>query len=257
MGRFVALTTRTLLTAAVVVYSGCNSTEERTPHAPAGGMQKTGVVADDSVTVDDVRNILQPREVEVEILDAQPPQDIAKIQKVVQEAITANQKWFVQYWNSDRPVGQPMPYHTNFGVTETEFKQYMDFWKNRKLVPTGNGRLKFAPQGDSRIVIENVEGLSELNGIVIDLEHDRVSTPWGTALAESGPVHISKSPIGASQAYLWRMEKDNTPTSFGTLVWFEVGRLSQTPHNYIDFRVCTVPGGTKDVDTEVTIRFPK
>jgi hypothetical protein len=251
--RFAVPTTGVVLAATMVLYFGCSSTEEPTLPPPAAKAEKAGPITAGSVTLDDVRSILKPREVEVEILDAQPPEDIARIQKTVQESVTANQKWFAEYVLK----GKSLTYHPNFGVTEAEFNRYMDFWRDKRLVPVRKGRLKFTAQSDSKTLIENVDGLSKLNGIVVDFERNQVSTTWGTASADT-PIHTTeKSATGSSDQYSWRMEKGGTESSFGTMVWFNVGRLSQTPHNIINFRACTVPGGTKDVDTVIQIRFPK
>ncbi len=198
-----------------------------------------------SITLDDIRQILRPREVDFEVLGPKLPEDIARINKRLLQAWHDNSEWFKSYLKTHAVRGAALPYDARFGITEDEYRQLQDYSKKMKYVPLAKGRLKFEAQSESKILIENIEGLPEFHGVSIDLARDEATTPWGRLPVDTKPVHTSDSAIGGWDSHSWRLEPRNADSGAAAMMWLDIGRHRTTPHDVINFRALVVVGGVK------------
>ena len=85
----------------------------------------------------DLKLLLPAGTVKADIMDG-VRQDHRQIElsKKLQSAVKQNYSWFVEYMKSI-PLGQPMPYHVNLGVTEVEYTELLGFIENIEFVSTG------------------------------------------------------------------------------------------------------------------------
>src|SRR5436305_1251070 len=90
----------------------------------------------------DIKSILAPREVEVQLLSFRTPDEIAKIHEKITSAMTAKRQWVLDYVKTVKPGGF-LPYHENFGVSRDEYEKYRDFMTHIKFEPYATGRLRF------------------------------------------------------------------------------------------------------------------
>lgn len=209
------------------------------------------------ISLTDIRSILSPREVDVEILGIKSPEDITRIQTTFDKSMRENGQWFLAYVKSEARTGEALPYHPNFGITEDEYKRLGEFLKSFKLVPVAKGRLKFTAHSDLKTLIENVDGLREFDGIVIDFEHNQVTTHWGTASSDK-PVHTDEqSALGRWDGSCWRLNAGTIESGSMTILEFDIGRQAATALNLMHLRAAVVDKGKKTVNVETIIRFPE
>jgi hypothetical protein len=202
-----------------------------------------------------VQQVLAPREVDVEVLGPNISPELEAIQTKMDKAVHEHGHWLQEYVKSTAREGDPLPYHPNFGITDEEYHRYFDSLKDIKLVPAGKGRLRFTALSNSKMRIESVNGLPELNGVVVDTELDQVITPWGTALVDK-PVHTTgKSWLGRWDAHNWKLYAGSPESGSFTILEMGVGRQTDSALNIIHFRATVAENGIKKVQAETVIRF--
>jgi hypothetical protein len=209
------------------------------------------------ISLADVREILKPREVDVEVMGFKTPADMARISAALDKSSRENSQWLLQYIKTHARQGQPLPYHPNFGITEDDYRRFGEYLNAVKLVPAAKARLRFTAQSDSKALIQNVEGLPAFDGIVIDYENNQVKTPWGTGDADEPEYADEGSALGRWDGYFWQLEEGKAESGKLTKITFAVGRQLSEPYNIMHYRAVAVTAGVKAVDIETVIRFPQ
>jgi len=203
----------------------------------------------------DVREILKPREIDVEVLGTDISPEIQAILKKWEIAVQRNAEWFLQYVKDNSGKLQRLPYHSKMGITEQEHQLVNEYLENIKFVPVAKGRLKFTSVSESQSRIENIEGLPGFDGILIDTAKNQAVTPWGTAVA-AGVVHATKSWLGDWDGRTWKYKSLKAETGSITIIEIDIGKQMDTGLNVIHVRASVAENGTKKADVDSVIRFP-
>ena len=218
--------------------------------------EKRSTNLSNEVSLTDLRKILAPRETEVAILSPRVPEDIARIQMAMMEATKKSPEWFMAYVKSEAETGKPLPYHPNFGITKDEYQHYLDGADKIKLEPVGKGRIKFFDMPEDRVRIEAIDGLKELDQVVIDCKRREVVTRWGT-IPLNDTVHADeRSPVGRWDGLAGRVSTGTVESGTASLLRFDLGRLRDSPSNFLCLSVRVAENGVKTTSIETAIRFP-
>jgi hypothetical protein len=230
------------------------ATPNRPTAAPAAAGDSRREIA--ISTVEDLRQLLTPREVDVEIMGIKISEEVRRIQATFEAAMKSNAQWFMNYVKTTARPGEPLAYHPNFGVTKEEYDRYLNHMANIQYEPAGSGRLRFTAQPDGTTLMENVSGLDGFHGMVIDTKNARVETPWGT-VPLNDPVHSpSGSALGKWDGFGGSMNSGTPQSGSFSMLKFDLGRLADAPLNIMRARVSIVENGVKTKNFESVIRFP-
>lgn len=208
------------------------------------------------VSIEEVVQILAPKVVDVELLGATtfPPEIDAIILKF-RVGITENKEWFLQ---ATKTANGPIPYDKRMGISEGEHRRMCDFLKSEiRVGPIGRGRIRFKrSKNEGQILIFNVEGVPQLDGIVVDVPNQELSTRWGKT-HEFEHVHASKEQraTGPWNAFGWRLEEGSVDEGNYRIVQFSVGRHLDSGKSLISIRaIASGPDGELE-KAEAFVRF--
>jgi hypothetical protein len=133
-----------------------------------------------SAPADELAALIPDGAVTAEVLTPDYSQRMQEISRRLLNAAQADPVWF-QNWIAQHPRGS-MPWHPNLGVTKPEFDLYMREGRAAKFTVRTRVRLSFEREhrGTRRWVLHGWGLLTPLEGLVIDLDHDKVISPrWG------------------------------------------------------------------------------
>lgn len=92
----------------------------------------------------------------------------AELQLKFQEGIRENYEWFADYLKT-ASEGEPLPYHTNFGLTEHEYKELQGLMNDIELISTGKYEIEIIKKGSAiTFKAEDKLGLLELVEVNLD-----------------------------------------------------------------------------------------
>jgi hypothetical protein len=237
------------ITIAITIHSRamCVASEDRKDAAVEGLSQIN--------SVRDLQQIFAPREVDVEILGMDPPEEFSRLQSAFTESIEKNQRWFLEYAKANA-AGGPLPYHENFGITKAEYERFLKLMIELKLVPIAKGRLRFSRKSDDQILIEGVDGLHEFNETVIDFKQEHVATRWGTVPLDR-PTHAGEgSALGRWDGFSGDLTTGVPEDGTASRVSIKIGRQVATSLSVFCLSVRVVENGEKTVNVESMVRFP-
>ena len=179
------------------------------------------------------------------IMELSSSKEIAAINEKLEQAVSKNQEWFKQYIGQTE-AGKPLPYHANFGISEAEYAQFLNF-KDAKLQEVGTLKLQFQLDKNQNIVIKT-EPASAINGLIIG--KNSVTTPLGVT-NKFTPIdnRNEKSLTGAWTGVQWSlndfdedsMKQKSLNQIQGKEVKMAVGKLDKTGEGILYYDV-------KDID---------
>ncbi|MDA7027527.1 hypothetical protein PJ311_13125 [Bacillus sp. CLL-7-23] len=113
---------------------------------------------------------------------------INAITKKMQKSIADKREWFETYVSKAKK-GEPLPYHSNFGITKEEYGILLDMQNHMKLIKTRETPITIKEKGDQLIL--TAEKTKTLKTITFDLKNNTVKTDFGT-LKYDGKIKPSK-----------------------------------------------------------------
>jgi hypothetical protein len=158
---------------------------------------------------------------------AAPPQFFELSQKL-QDAMRKDPQWFMSY-RASVPPGEPLPYHPKLGMTEAEYHEYSLLMSQLAMQRSGKAVLD-VQQRDSLFSISTADSaIAGLNGIVIDLGHDQVTTPFGvthqrTEIDNEGV----DAPTGPWRGVQWGLQRRDIASGESVSVKFAIGKLEES-----------------------------
>lgn len=165
-----------------------------------------------------------------------------ELTKKMQQSIANHQEWFKTYIQARQP-GQPLPYHSNLGITKQEYQKYLSIAQNIGLHQIGTIELKFEQRKDGAIEI-HAPKTSPINGIVIN--NEAALTPFGKAMTITVINNQdNNAPTGPWQGLQWKLlefnEKEanqkNLDSLKGKEVKFAAGKLMRSDDGIIYYSV--------------------
>lgn len=175
---------------------------------------------------------------------AAPPRAQALMARL-QAAMRQNSQWWLEYTKQHARPGEPLPYHVNFGITEPEYQEMLTLLNQLQLAEVGSAELTVRAAGQHRFVLDGGTALPDLTGIVVDLEKNRVETPFGHT-STSNPIQASEEQraTGPWNGVSWKHEALTGDGTSGTLINFNLGRLQESGRGILYYDAKRVANGT-------------
>ena len=150
-------------------------------------------------------------------------------------AVATNQDWWMDYVKK-YAGGGPLPYHTNLGISEKEYKEYLEESdKSRHLNKTTDAYLIFKRHGEV-LSLDIADTNSPVEALRLNLSTGDLFAAVGRvgkpAWCSSGDT---TQPIGAYEGYSWRYEKGDVEKGNFRIVSLWIYRLK--PSGKIFWRI--------------------
>ncbi len=223
--------------------------------------------ADIRVSNEEVRRLLP---VDGGIVDVMTIGSSARCQGLtlrLQQGISQHPDWWLTYVK-DAESGQSLAYHSNFGVTEKEYEEFLGCAKTgMQLVKTGEARVFVKQERPERYVLDAGDQLPMLSGLVLDLNNQIVETPFGVCRQVSRIEASSAQTVtGPWSGYQWKLEQagenleqveslDQLMELDVTLAQFALGRFQGTNRGVLYYKVQQLRNGMKE-GFDLILTFP-
>jgi hypothetical protein len=171
----------------------------------------------------------------VELLEMRFNERAEELAGKFMSAVATNQDWWLAYVKA-HAGGGPLPYHTNLGISEKEYKEYLEESdKSRRLNKISDAYVIFKRQ-DEVLTLDAGDTNSPAETLRLNLSTGelfasvgRVGTPvWRSS-------EDTTQPIGAYEGYEWRYEKSDLERGDVRLVSLWIYRLK--PSGKIFWRI--------------------
>ena len=144
-----------------------------------------------------IGGVLPLGEVQAHVLESKMSAEMNSIILRFRASLSVNAEWFLEYARGfpdadpSDPLASALPYHENFGVREEEYEQLLEaIAQGMRSLEEGEPVTLQVSSFEERARILGEGPAAGLNGIIFDLEADRIETPWGT-LAKPWPKSIA------------------------------------------------------------------
>lgn len=167
------------------------------------------------------------------------------IAEKIKKGVTEHQEWFKEYVKTLKP-GEAMPYHANLGVTEAEYKTFLDSVKQMNMTQIGTVDLEFISKTNGSVQVKTTPE-SSINGLVV--EKSAVTTPYGSANKYTTINNTqANSPTGPWTGVQWSLTEIDQKLMKGKSVKLAVGKLEKTGEGILYYDV-------KDIDPNKKVQF--
>ncbi|MFJ1268024.1 hypothetical protein ACD661_05605 [Legionella lytica] len=182
------------------------------------------------------------KQIKAKVMELAASAETNKIVQKLQKGIAEHQEWFQSYIK-DRKPGEILPYHSNMGITENEYKIFQDNINHMGIKQTGTVDVSFQQEKDGSFKIKT-EQKSPINGLIIGQK--TVITPFGNATKYSIINNSNKdAPTGPWKGVQWsftdfdeqQMETKSFSEMKGKDVKLAVGKLSNTGEGILYYNV--------------------
>ncbi|GLO63458.1 hypothetical protein MACH09_39660 [Vibrio sp. MACH09] len=175
--------------------------------------------------------------VNADIMTLGAPPEIQEIGVRIQQSLQKNSDWANEFMSNLKP-GRPMPYHPNLGVSESEYKKFVDGVKTTQLIKVGETKLNFSIKDDT-VVLAGLFGPSNSDLVVYNVKQDTVVV-MDLPLIERSQINQTKkdSATGRWKGEQWKIESFVSNTNL-TFVKFAIGKFIDRPESviYVDIKI--------------------
>jgi hypothetical protein len=153
----------------------------------------------------------------------------------VQAALQSQPEWAKDFLANALP-GQPLPYHTNFRVTEDQYKSLLLAATTPTLIEVGKVTLSVTRQTTGDLLLVTEPPVSRIHGITLSQGAKVVATPLAP-LATVSPIdnQNAKGPTGRWTGTQWSTESNTSGRKLA--VKFALGKRSDYGDNIIYYDV--------------------
>ncbi len=213
----------------------------------------------------DIESLLHDGEHLADLMDGiRQNQRQADLTAKMQEGISKNYKWFMEYLKSV-PEGEPMPYHSKLGMTKAEYDELMVFMDNIEIVSTGKEIIKTYLTNDT-LYFRSAGKLSDFDSLKIDLKNNVVIFgQYKMNFVDTITVNDEKNGLRSKwKGYTWKYEEpdDFDLTDLEDLdnlrmkqYKFTLGRLEKNGKIYMSLKGREIEDGAKTVEFELPVVF--
>lgn len=181
------------------------------------------------------------------------PEEAERISARMAEAVRAHREWVEAYAKKHGGVN-PLPYDPHFGVTETEYRRFIELTKQSALKKVGTVALKVSKLSDGvRFTTEG--GANPLHGVEIHPAADFVATPYG-ALTTYSEIHASDplSPTGRWVGSQWK--KEVREGAGGERILLAIGKRMKEQDGVLYYNVTRVLPGQPQENYSLFVTYP-
>lgn len=178
----------------------------------SGAAKTNGLVPQDRLVATVMEFTTSPRHAEI----------ISRMKAAMQQ----DPDWAMGYIRTHSESGQPLPYNSKFGVSESEYQEILSSVSQVKYQAISEAELCFAPTKYGTFVIDGGRDLPELTGIEVDLTNDRIITQYGVLDEKDFIDAPDTTALGAWQGIQWKKVQLTRASCLSTD--FTIGRLRQS-----------------------------
>ncbi|HEX7807656.1 MAG TPA: hypothetical protein VF608_02995 [Thermoanaerobaculia bacterium] len=173
------------------------------------------------VKVDVMRTVTAPRAAEL----------TAKLQAAVQ---ADGEQWREEAQSAK--ADERLSWNERLGLTREENEELQRSAAEVTLVKMAEAEVEFVRTADGRLVLQPDSSLPELAGVVIDLNHDAIDTPFGRTTERADIVASAWSGVQ------WKLEVEGDELSAGTSVKLAIGRTEDDGRVILNYDAKQVDG---------------
>ena len=158
----------------------------------------------------DVNNLLPKGEITVDAMNGvKHDARLKELHSKYRRGAREHYDWYVEYIKRYE-VGQPIPYHENFGMTPEEFQERQERMENTRYYSTGTYHLQVL-KSDGIIQFKADKKLKVFNNVSFNLKNNTVNVgDYVLQFAESIDVpHANNVFRSKWKGYLWKYESPN------------------------------------------------
>ncbi|HEX7828332.1 MAG TPA: hypothetical protein VF787_01690 [Thermoanaerobaculia bacterium] len=173
------------------------------------------------VKVDVMKTVTAPRAAEL----------TAKLQAAVQ---ADGEQWREEAQSAK--ADERLSWNERLGLTREENEELQRSAAEVTLVKMAEAEVEFVRTADGRLVLQPDSSLPELAGVVIDLNHDAIDTPFGRTTERADIVASAWSGVQ------WKLEVEGDELSAGTSVKLAIGRTEDDGRVILNYDAKQVDG---------------
>jgi hypothetical protein len=206
--------------------------------------------ADETVDQLGIDKLLPTGRIAVDVMEIRFPDRSMALAEQMQAAVRKDREWFMDYvmTHAKSAPGKPLPYDQRLGLTPEEYAELLMLGDQKFLVKNGTAELAVTSDGH-RVSIDGGTALPELHGVHLDIDTDKVTTPFGeTTTHKTIKASDGQELTGPWNGLQWKLEKGSERTSEVTIVRLCLGRLVKSSRGITYYEVkCTGPEANKAV----------
>lgn len=187
--------------------------------------------------------------VKVDVMTAVTSPRAAELTRKLQSAVQNNE----EQWRADLQSGnaeERLEWNERLGLTKEEHAELAKLRGEMVLVKTGEAMIDFSRAADGSVVLRPDASLPELAGIVLDLNHDAVQTPFGRATERTD---VTTTEWRGEQ---WTLDAPGDLPSTGTTIKFALGQLTADGRMLLQFQAKQVVDGQMPRRANCVIAIP-
>lgn len=185
-----------------------------------------------------------------------PPPELDQYVAIVEEAAKKDPEWFIEQSKNSAP-GVPLPYDPKLGLTEEQYKEYLEIWEKREFKAVEAVILRLTETGDKtwKITAAGAGGANPISTLKYDAEKDEFVSPNGSLVRLEDVKADKNSILGEWVGHEWRFEEETTLGK--TKENFAIGKTADGAFGMLVYRMQEVSSaGTPLYDKSLVIRFP-
>jgi len=183
-----------------------------------------------------------------------PPKEILPYATKLRKAIAENQEWFKEH-TKNLEENEKIPYHENLGMTEDEYKLYLDFWESRAFQAISQIDLRLEKQDDGNWKIRATGAGFPIQSLVFSEDDQKITSLNGTLNRVADFSENKGSLLRAWSGQAWELTSKNAIST--TIENFSIGKIENENNGYMIYRLQEIsPGGRRTYDKQLLIKFP-
>ena len=155
----------------------------------------------------DVNNLLPEKEVTVDVMDGikRDPR-LSELNKKYKKGLRENYGWYVEYVKNYK-IGEPIPYHENFGITPDEYKEMQERIDKVTFFSTGLHKMQVIKQ-NGIISFKTGKSLKEFENVSFNLNNNTAKLgDYTLQFADTLRMNTTKNGFKSKwKGYLWTYE---------------------------------------------------
>ncbi|MFC2130475.1 hypothetical protein ACFLSQ_03485 [Bacteroidota bacterium] len=224
--------------------------------------------------VEDIKLLLPIGKIEVDIIDSViMPSRWQELNLKLLTAVRQHKEWFNEQIKIVEQTGEPLKYHSNLGMTEEEFNEWIVQRKNGtdiEMVKSGSETV-FIKSEDNVISFSSTGKLEILDSIKIDLKEKIVRFGY-YKLEQIDTINVDSDKNGLKskwKGYSWRYDFSNKPDGFNALLEdmeevktlkmkilkLTIGKLETDGKTYIEITHKELENGIRIKNIQIPFKF--
>ena len=194
----------------------------------------------------EVEKLLPVGKCNVDIMGVVYPKRFLELGEKLQNAVSTNKDWWLDYIKTNAKEGEPLPYSPKFGLTKMEYKEYLSLGEKRTLEKIKSATL-LVKTNLSGFEFDGGSELADLTEVKINLKELTVTTPFAVLKNPIRTESLDGPALGAYSGYEWKFEQSDFDKGNETEASFLIGKRRESGRNFIYYK-----GGVMKVTNSIS-----